>query len=322
MQRPVAAAVALSMLFAPSLAWAAPTLAEKATAQALFEDGLQLMGAKNYAEACPKLEESERLDPALGTRFRLSECEEAVGRLASAWAGFLEVADLAHAAGQADREVVARQKAASLEPKLSKINVIVTQPDIAGLEVSHDHVIIGRGQWGTPVPIDPGTYTITATAPQKKPWRGNVTISADGKTGTLTVPALDQAPAAAAAVVLPLTSPPSSDSQTGSTVKILGFTLGGVGVVGMGTGVVLGFVAKSNYNGAGCGASTCTSASSESALNSARSLANVGTAVFIVGAAAAAGGVVMVLAAPRSHRGPSAAALHLGPGTAMLSGTF
>ena len=319
MQRFVAATLALSTLLASGLASAAPTLAEKATAQALFEDGLKLMGAKHYAEACPKLEESERLDPALGTRFRLSECEEAVGRFASAWAGYLEVADLAHAAGQADREALARQKAASLAPKLSKINIIVTQPDTSGLEVSRDHVAIGRGQWGTPVPIDPGTYAVTATAPQKKPWTGNVTVAGDGQTATLTVPALDVA-AATPAIVPPVTTP---DEHAGSsTTKILGFTLAGVGVAGMGTGVVLGFVAKSNYNGAGCGASTCTSASSESALNSARSLANVGTGVFIAEAVAAAGGVVLVLVAPRSRPGSSQAAVHLGPGTAMLTGSF
>jgi hypothetical protein len=316
----VSVSVAVSALLSPPLASAAPTLAEKATAQALFEDGLQLMGAKRYAEACPKLEESERLDPALGTRFRLSECEEAVGRLASAWAGFLEVADLAHVAGQEDRAAVARQKAESLAPKLSKLNVVVTQPDTAGLEVAHDHVIIGRGQWGTPVPIDAGTYTITATAPQKKPWRGTVTISPDGQTGTLTVPALEDVPAEVAPVVLPVTtSPPSSSGP--STATVLGFTLAGVGVVGMGAGVVVGVVAKSNYNGAGCGPTTCTTASSESALNSARSLANVGTAVFVAGAVAAAAGVVVILVAPGSHRAASAA-LHVGVGTAMISGAF
>jgi hypothetical protein len=120
---------------------ATPTLADKATAQALFEDALQLMGAKRYREACPKLEESERLDPALGTRFRLSECDEAVGRLASAWAGFLEVADLAHGSGQTDRENVARARAASIEPKLSRV---ITTSSVAGSG--------GRPSRSTPAP--------------------------------------------------------------------------------------------------------------------------------------------------------------------------
>jgi hypothetical protein len=317
-----------------STASAGPSLAEKATAQALFEDGLQLMGAKRYAEACPKLEESERLDPALGTRFRLSECEEAVGRLASAWAGFLEVADLAHATAQNDREALARSRAAAIEPKLSKINVVVAKPDTPGLEVAHDSVIVGRGQWGTPVPIDPGVYTVTATATGKKPWRGSVTIAGDGTIGTLSIPQLEDAPVTPAPGAVPLVvgSGPGPAGQMPEAppnrgTKILGFTVLGVGVAGIAMSGVLGLVAKSNYNAAGCGPTFCNTASSKASLDSARELANVATVVFTVGAVAAAAGVVIVLVAPSSQpsshlTGAPSAMLHLGAGTAMLEGSF
>jgi len=320
-------ALLLAALGVTPAAWAAPSLADKAAAQALFEDGLQLMGAKKYAEACPKLEESERLDPALGTRFRLSECEEAVGRYASAWAGFLEVADLAHASGQNDREALARTRAATIQPKLSRLNVIVAKPDTPGLEIAHDHVVIGRGQWGTAVPIDPGTYTVTATATGKKPWRGNVTIGSDGTTGTLSVPPLEDAPPEAAPVALAVVPPPAAghpiDEHAGRTGKIVGWSLVGLGAVGLGTGLALGLVAKSHYNGAGCGASSCPTAASESSLTSARSLGNVSTVVFITGGVAAAAGVVVVLVAPGSHPATSSSAtLHLGPTAALLEGSF
>jgi hypothetical protein len=315
--------VALAGLATTSVARAAPTLAEKATAQALFEDALKLMGAKRFTEACPKLEESERLDPALGTRFRLSECEEAVGRLASAWAGFLEVADLAHASGQADRETVAKARAAALEPRLSRVKVDVAQPDTPGLEVAHDSVAVGKGQWGTPIPIDPGTYTVTATAPGKKPWRGSVTVAEGGATASLVVPSLDEAPpepAAAAAIPLTVAGPPPLPAS--NTAKITGWVLVGGGGAALATGVVLGFVAKGNYDGAGssCGPSSCT-ASGESTINSARSLANVATGVFIGGAVVAAAGVVLVLVAP-SGKSATSTALNIGPGAAYLRGTF
>src|SRR5262245_52463521 len=38
-----------------------------AAAEALFEVGRDLMKDKKYSEACPKLKESLRLDPAVGT---------------------------------------------------------------------------------------------------------------------------------------------------------------------------------------------------------------------------------------------------------------
>jgi len=312
------------MLFFAHSASASPSLAEKATAQALFEDALQLMGAKRYAEACPKLEESERLDPALGTRFRLSECEEAVGRLASAWAGFLEVADLAHAAGQAERETVARARAATIEPKLSRVKVDVTKPDTPGLEVAHDHEIVGRGQWGTPVPIDPGTYTITATAPGKKPWRGSVTIEGDAATASLTVPALDDAPAEvlpAPVVAAPIAAPVTKKVTGTSGAKIAGWTLVGVGGAAIASSVVMGLVAKGNYDGASgnCGPSSCNAAG-KATIDSARSLASGATVVFVAGAVAAAAGVVVVIVAPTRSR--PEVALRVGPGSLGLEGSF
>jgi hypothetical protein len=321
----LAAAVVAS---APRVAAATPSLADKATAQALFEDALQLMGAHKFVEACPKLEESERLDPALGTRYRLSECEEAVGRLASAWAGFLEVADLAHAAGQADREKTARQRAAVIEPKLSRIRVVVDRPDTPGLEVAHDHTVVGRGQWGTPVPIDPGTYTITATAPGKKPWRGSVTVVDTGATVSLTVPSLDDVPpepARPAPLSTPAAQPsPPAPSHLSTTEKVAGFGMIGVGAAGLVTSGILGLVARSNYDGAGanCGASACN-ASGKSTIDSARQLANVATAVGVAGAVVGVAGVVVLLVAPRTatHEGP-AAALRVGPTSVLLTGSF
>jgi hypothetical protein len=317
------AALVVALAFAGD-ASAAPSLAEKATAQALFEDGLQLMGAKRYAEACPKLEESERLDPALGTRFRLSECEEAIGRLASAWAGFLEVADLAHAARQTDRENVARARAAAIEPKLSRVKVDVAKPDTPGLEVAHDSVMVGKAQWGTPVPIDPGTYAITATAPGKRPWKGSVTVAEGGATASLLVPVLDDAPVDATAFAIPMSVQSVPTAHTTRTAKIAGFTLIGVGAAGFIAGGVMGLVAKGNYDGTGanCSATTCDAAG-EATINGARALGNAATGVFIAGAVAAVTGVVLVLLGPSGGaNGSASAGLRVGPSAAWLEGSF
>src|SRR5579859_7001050 len=104
-------ALILGALAFPWPASAAPTACDKAAAQALFEDAIKLMANKSYDEACRKLEESQRLDAAMGTRYQLAQCYEATGRIASAWAAFVEVADLAREAGQGSREKAARERA-------------------------------------------------------------------------------------------------------------------------------------------------------------------------------------------------------------------
>ncbi|MEO8877348.1 MAG: hypothetical protein ABI461_17265, partial [Polyangiaceae bacterium] len=71
-----------------------------AAAEALFEDGRKSMDANDFAAACPKLEESERLAPAVGTLLNLGICYEKSHRTASAWATFKEATSAARASGQ------------------------------------------------------------------------------------------------------------------------------------------------------------------------------------------------------------------------------
>src|SRR6187431_1087071 len=102
-------------LYAGSAA-AQASASDKAAAEALFDQGVRLMKQNGFAEACPKLEESYRIDPAVGTLLYLGECYERVGKTASAWATFREAASLATNSGQPDRARVAAARAQELEP--------------------------------------------------------------------------------------------------------------------------------------------------------------------------------------------------------------
>src|SRR3954463_4803863 len=94
-------AIALAALVAISPARAQ---SDKAAAQALFEQGMQLAREGAYATACPKFEESLRLEPSLGSQYYLADCYEHAGRTASAWAHFVEVGDKARLAHEASKE--------------------------------------------------------------------------------------------------------------------------------------------------------------------------------------------------------------------------
>ena len=102
----VAAGLGVAVLASPPgerSAFAQPSPEARAAASALFDDGRRLMSENKFAEACPKLEESQRIDPGAGTLYQLSVCFESIGRIASAWIGFRDVAVQSANAGQADR---------------------------------------------------------------------------------------------------------------------------------------------------------------------------------------------------------------------------
>src|SRR3954463_1481227 len=146
--RPFALAASLSLVsFAAQAQERDP-----AAAQALFDQARELSRQGKFAEACPKLQESNRLDPGIGTQFHLADCYEQSGRIASAWAQFLDVASQARASGQADREKAASKRAEKLEPRLPRLLVNVPEGSkTPGLEIRRNGVIVGSAQWGVPL---------------------------------------------------------------------------------------------------------------------------------------------------------------------------
>lgn len=309
----VTPALVLALVLTPGRAHAD---GESAAAQALFDEGKALMAKGKYAQACPKLEESQRLDPGLGTLFNLAECNEKTGRTATAWSRFLEVASGARSAGRSDAERVARDRAAALAPKLPKLVIEVPAASQAnGLEVKRDDVTIGQAQWGTAIPVDPGEHRLSAKAPGHKPWQTTVQATAARETRA-TVPALEvseeptPAPVAAVAAAPAAQQEPQAASETpspaataskGSGQRTLGLVIAGVGVAALGGSVVLGAMAKSQYNGVSCPNNVCTPDDGKER-DAADTKATIATVVGSIGGAALVGGAVLFFTAPRGSK--------------------
>ncbi len=193
-----AALAAASAFGAAQPAAAAPAApAKTAAARALFREGRELMKAGQFEQACPKLEESLRLDPGMGTRFNLAHCWERQGRTASAWAMFLDVAAEARVSGQSKRQSAAERRAAALESKLVRLEIEVEAGGDATPDVLQDGLALGPAAWGTATPVDPGMHVIEAKSAGHAPWREVVEVPAGGGTVVVRVPALEALPAQA-----------------------------------------------------------------------------------------------------------------------------
>jgi hypothetical protein len=187
------------------------TVDPETAAKVLFNEGKDLAAAGNFEKACPKFEESVKLKPGIGARFNLADCWEHVGRTASAFKLFNDVADVAKEAGQNDREKAARERAKALEPKLTKMTVKVEKP-LPDIEVKRGDVIVPESSWGTPLPVDPGPTEFSAKAPGKKPWSQKVDVPASpGTLVTVTIPELtNEEPAVA---VVPVAAKPAEEPK-------------------------------------------------------------------------------------------------------------
>jgi len=218
---------------------------DRIAAQALFDEGRELMQSGRPSEACPRFEESDRLEPGLGTRFHLAGCYEALGKLASAHALFLEVAAEAKQRGQDERERVARQKAEALEPRLSRLTVDVPFASSPDLRVERDGTPIGTAQWGLAVPVDPGRHRVSASAPGRAPWATEVAVAADGAFTRVEVPPLVD----------------TQQSFFAPTTRKIGLgALGlGVGTIALGSVFTVQALSKKDAsNRAGCTDDTCS----------------------------------------------------------------
>lgn len=304
------APIALGLLLATSDLRAQPTADEKQQATALFREAKALLEAGAVAEACRKLELSQRLDPGTGTLLNLAVCHEKEGRLATAAAEFRDALALARAAGRTDRVDLATQHLAALEPRLSKLVIIVSpQTDRPGLEVRRDGVVVAKAAWGTAIAIDPGEHIVEASAPNEPTWRVRVTAPSEGEVLSIEVPALAPAapPAAAAPQVGPRIDVVAAPSATAEAVpggparglsgrRVSALALGGAGIVSTGIGAYFGLLAISKKNDAEaeCPNRNCRSAGATLSAQ-AVTAADVSTVTVIVGLSAIGAGVMLWL---------------------------
>jgi hypothetical protein len=275
---------------------------DQAAAQALFDDAKELVKSGKAAEACPKFEESQRLDPGLGTQLNLADCYERIGRTASAWTIYVEVAPAARREGQDARAEHAVTRAAALKPLLAKLTIVVPpERRLPGMNVTRDTTLVREAQWSVAIPVDPGQHTIIVEAPGKEPWQTSLDVPAQSA-NTVTIPVLKDAPRDASRAASSSGNVGSSDPNAGKTQRIAGIALAGAGVVGVGLGTFFGLRAMGKKDDAGCDGNSCPDVGSRDLYEDAQSAGNVSTIGFIVGGLAVAGGAVLYFTAPKPAR--------------------
>jgi hypothetical protein len=321
--------VNVALLLVAARTAAAPSEIDRAAAQKLFDDAMELMQKAQYHEACTKFEGSQRLDPAMGTQFNLADCFEKTGRMASAWVNFIDVADAALKSGAAEREQVARERASLTASKLSYVTIKVTSP-CAGMTVKRDDSDIGQSLWGMPMPIDAGMHIIVASAPGRIDWSKSLEVKGEGAKVEIEVPALIAAPAAGEQKPQPMTRAISNgptvhvNVSSTSSQKAWAIMSAGLGVVGLSVGTTLVVLAEKKHSGSDpyCNGSDCWDTRGTDARVAAKRLGDWANLPFGIGIAGLGLGAVLWLTAPSTSAETSRTSVSVGPGGVLVNGRF
>jgi hypothetical protein len=305
-----------------TVAWVAPAAAQAAgdaaMAESLFREGKRLSGEHKYAEACPKFEESYKLDHGLGTLLNLASCHESDGKPASAWAEFSEAMSQAKRQGDNDRAQLADDHMKALEPKLAHVSIgVAPGANVPGLVIKFDSRELSAAALGLQIPVDPGKHLLEAAAPGKQSYSQTFETPTAATVLAVTVPALQDAPgnaapppvtpaapapaAPASAVSSSATSVPSANSHTGLIAS--GVATGAFAVGTVVTGILYSSK-RSDFN-------TANDNNDDTRFDKRSSAQTLGTVnlVFAGGTLVSAGFLVYFLATSGSHESaPSASA--------------
>jgi hypothetical protein len=304
------AAAAIALAAAPA------ARAQDTAAEGIFDEGLRLFDAGDYASACPKLKSAVKLSTSepLGGKLLLAECYEKQGKWASAWALYREVVAKAAIASQPARREKAEAGQARVEPKLPRLRIQLA-PAVAslpGLAIDRDGEAVPKETLDVALPVDPGAVTVTVMATGKITFKTTIQVEDAPKASSLRVEKLDDDPQAVPGAP-PLQSgpphddppmpPPRAETEDGGIggLGIAGIAIGGVGLVGIGVSAIVAAGAKSSWKEA-------VGNEDQTGVDDARGTGDAATGVFIAGSVLTAVGITLLVVDVASSDDPQSSA--------------
>lgn len=159
----------------------------RSEAARVFDEGRAAMKANDLGRACPLLERSLTLEPALGTLLNLATCFEQQGKMASAWVRFNEATSWAQRTHESKREAFATERSTALKPRVSWLSL--TSTSLAQVKVDTVQLTVSPGV-PVSIPLDVGMHLVTREQAGFTPWMTQVQVEREGTTSTVQLPEL------------------------------------------------------------------------------------------------------------------------------------
>jgi hypothetical protein len=131
-------------------------------AQPIFNSGLELVAAQQWADALERFDAAFAIYPSPTIAFNIGYCQRALGRYVEALATFRSFLGM-ELTGQAEsREAEAENYVRELEARLSTLILVVPTDQRAGLELLVDGRAVDGSREALTLRLDPGAHTVHA----------------------------------------------------------------------------------------------------------------------------------------------------------------
>lgn len=315
MKRVSCALVALGVLMSSIPAQAQ----DIAVAETLYERGVEYMNEGRLPIACRAFAESHRIDPRIGTLFTLAMCEFRADKIATASARFADYLSQFERlpeekrAAQGPRAQIAADTRAQIQPDIPYLTIKLPSDAPKTTVVRRNGEEVTDIMLGLALPVDPGEYVLTTSAPGVRVWEIKVVMAKGEKKDLVLKVNGPERPVA----LLPVK--PSAPKEEGwSASKKAGLVLGSLGIGGLIAGGVLGMLTMKQRDimEANCGAAIgakdeygCARPGLE-AKDKADRLGTGSTVAFGVGGLAAGMGAVLFFSASSGAKKRQAGAMN------------
>jgi hypothetical protein len=152
---------------------------DAATADALFREGREAMKRGDHELAAKRFAESDRLQPAPGTKLNLAAAESKTTHLASAWEHARAARD--DLAKNDERYSLATSLFEELDRRVPRLTIRAMQPLSSDARVRIDGSELREGVLDVALPQDPGKHQVVVSSPTTEDAAFEITLTEGAK---------------------------------------------------------------------------------------------------------------------------------------------
>jgi len=284
---------ALVILAQPSAAWA------QADAQQLFADAQQRFDQRDYGAALPLFQKAFAASNSPNARLYVGRCLRALGRTVEAYDEMSATTREATKRAESDPKYGPTRDSAAAElalltPLVGKVVIVWSGAKDAAITLDGKPVAADRV--GEPITVMPGTHAVVVTPPGGKPIEQQTSVEG-GQSRTVAISAQAEGAAGQTGGKGGPGGEEPGTQTSGGGVRIAGYAVTGLGVVGMVLFAVGGSQAKSKWTTLQdeCGDVRCGDPAYADTIDSGKTWQTVANVSLGVGIAAIVGGVAMII---------------------------